>query len=106
MVANKDEEPMYIFDALFGDLAPAMLDGYEIPQYFREDFFSVLDADTRPDFRWLVIGPARSGASWHVDPSHTAAWNALIRGRKRWALYPPGRLPPGITVEVRNVYHT
>ena len=49
----------------------------------------------RPDYRWLVIGPQKSGASWHTDPIGTSAWNALLRGRKRWAMYPPSHPPPG-----------
>ena len=34
----------------------------------------------------LFLGPRRSGTSMHY---HKAAWNALLHGRKLWALVPP-----------------
>ncbi len=78
-------------DILFDSLKPG--------RYFSEDLFQIL-GDKKPFFRWLVIGPPRSGSSFHVDPSRTSAWNALLRGRKRWVLYPPGCTPPGVRVGV------
>ncbi|XP_010273004.1 PREDICTED: F-box protein At1g78280 [Nelumbo nucifera] len=97
-----DEDPLYIFDDRFGEVAPGLLEDYDVPHLFREDFFDILDRDQRPPFRWLIIGPERSGASWHVDPALTSAWNTLLCGRKRWALYPPGRVPVGVTVHVNE----
>ncbi|XVF39550.1 hypothetical protein PTKIN_Ptkin01aG0043200 [Pterospermum kingtungense] len=102
MKQQHDEDPLYIFDDKFGEAAPGLLKDYSVPQLFREDFFDVLDRDSRPPFRWLIIGPERSGASWHVDPTLTSAWNTLLCGRKRWALYPPGRVPLGVTVHVNE----
>ncbi|KAI5061372.1 hypothetical protein GOP47_0023877 [Adiantum capillus-veneris] len=98
MKQQHDEEPLYIFDPKFGEVAPSLVQDYEVPGLFKEDLFDFMDKEDRPPFRWLVIGPARSGASWHVDPALTSAWNTLIRGRKRWALYPPGRVPPSVIV--------
>lgn len=102
MKVQHDEDPLYIFDDKFGEVAPGLLKDYSVPHLFQEDFFDVLDRDQRPPFRWLIIGPERSGASWHVDPALTSAWNTLLCGRKRWALYPPGRVPTGVTVHVNE----
>ncbi|KAG6510861.1 F-box protein At1g78280-like [Zingiber officinale] len=102
MEGQHDEDPLYIFDDKFGESASPLLDDYSVPYLFREDFFEVLDLEKRPPFRWLIIGPQRSGASWHVDPALTSAWNTLLVGRKRWALYPPGRVPAGVTVHVNE----
>jgi oxalate decarboxylase/phosphoglucose isomerase-like protein (cupin superfamily) len=68
---------------------------YEVPEYFREDLFSVLGKE-RPDYRWVIIGPAGSGSSFHVDPNSTSAWNAIIKGAKKWVMFPPEVVPPGV----------
>lgn len=70
----------------FGERAPPLLEDYEVPHLFKDDFFDLLGHDQRPPFRWLIIGPERSGASWHVDPGLTSAWNTLLCGRKRFTL--------------------
>lgn len=96
-----DEMPLYIFDGGFGEKAPPLLTHYDVPslRLFPEDGFRPLGRMHRPDFRWLVVGPAKTGAPWHLDPHGTSAWNALLSGRKRWALYPPGTVPPGVSVK-------
>lgn len=98
-VCARDEMPLYIFDADFGDSAPSLLRHYDVDtlkHVFPDDYLASIPTHSRPDYRWLVIGPARSGAPWHIDPHQTSAWNALLHGRKRWALYPPGCTPPGV----------
>jgi len=42
------------------------------------------------------VAPSGSGTNFHFDPNGTSAWNWVIRGRKRWLLYPPGDAPPGV----------
>jgi len=92
----KEASPMYLFDNSFGEKIPQMLQDYQIPHYFEEDLFNVLGIDHRPSFRWILVGPQRSGASFHKDPNATSAWNALLSGRKKWILYPPDIVPPGV----------
>jgi histone arginine demethylase JMJD6 len=52
---------MYLFDNDFGEKVPKFLSEYQVPLYFKEDFFGLLDSKTRPSFRWILIGPPRSG---------------------------------------------
>lgn len=92
---QNDESPLYLFDAEFGSRAPSMLKEYLPFDLFESDLMSALEP--RPmDFRWLVVGPPRSGAGWHCDPLGTSAWNALLFGQKRWAVYPPDVPPPEV----------
>jgi len=84
------ERPLYLFDP------EALRDLNLSLPYFPHDFFSVLGKDTRPQYRWLVVGPERSGSSFHIDPNATNAWNALFSGKKWWLMLPPGVTPPGV----------
>ncbi|KAI9860677.1 MAG: hypothetical protein M1824_002968 [Vezdaea acicularis] len=104
MYHNNDESPLYLFDRCFVekmDLKVAAsgdaIGDYWTPSCFGEDIFSLLRED-RPDSRWLIIGPERSGSTFHKDPNATSAWNAVIRGSKYWLLFPPHITPPGVFV--------
>jgi hypothetical protein len=55
-----------------------MLTDYQVPEYFQQDFFSLLDKKHRPPFRWFVMGPARTGASWHIDPHGTSGKSSYL----------------------------
>ncbi|KAK9811935.1 hypothetical protein WJX73_000849 [Symbiochloris irregularis] len=90
-----DEMPLYLFDKHFTSKAPGLLGDFQVPACFEDDLFSVL-GDKRPDHRWLIWGPERSGSTFHKDPNATSAWNAVVRGSKKWILYPPHVLPPGV----------
>eukprot|EP00041_Stephanoeca_diplocostata_P036646 m.1346670 g.1346670 ORF g.1346670 m.1346670 type:complete len:637 (-) comp24907_c0_seq3:2685-4595(-) len=111
---NTDERPLYLFDSKFAKKCPEFAEGYTPPKYFDDDFFRLLASShgdrnsreqsgalsaSRPDHRWFIIGPRRSGSSFHVDPNGTCAWSAMFAGRKKWILYPPHVLPPGVEID-------
>ena len=99
---NCDESPLYLFDRSFaekmgievGRVANA---AYWRPDCFGPDFFEVLGKE-RPAHRWLIVGPERSGSTFHKDPNGTSAWNAVIQGSKYWIMFPPNAQVPGVYV--------
>lgn len=91
----REHNPMYLFDNDFAEKTSLRQD-YEIPKYFQEDFFENLPEPHRPSFRWMLIGPPRSGSSFHKDPNATSAWNGVVSGLKKWIMYPPDVVPPGV----------
>lgn len=93
---NEDESPLYLFDSKFMNKTELMGE-YDTPCPFKEDLFSVFGR-LRPEYAWLVIGPRRSGSTFHKDPNGTSAWNAVIKGTKYWLLVPPHLKPPGTHV--------
>lgn len=97
---NQDESPLYLFDRAFVqkmDLAVGQKGSYNVPECFAEDLFILLE-EHRPDHAWLIIGPERSGSTFHKDPNATSAWNAVIRGSKYWIMFPNSVTPPGVYV--------
>jgi hypothetical protein len=103
---NSDESPLYLFDRSFVEKMNLTIGksqespSYWIPECFGEDLFAVL-GDKRPDDKWLIVGPARSGSTYHKDPNATSAWNAVLRGSKYWIMFPSNASsppPPGVYV--------
>jgi hypothetical protein len=100
MYNNSDESPLYLFDRGFAEkmklITAKTVEGaaYWAPECFGEDLFAVL-GDQRPDSRWLIMGPERSGSTFHKDPNATSAWNAPLTGSKYWLMFPSSaNLPP------------
>ncbi|KAI3656943.1 hypothetical protein MP638_004434, partial [Amoeboaphelidium occidentale] len=93
---SKEESPFYLFDKYFVDNCKGISEDFDVPEYFREDLFKLLGEQKRPDYRWLIIGPKKSGSTFHKDPNGTSAWNATIIGSKKWILVPPDLVPPGV----------
>mmetsp|Transcript_117687 Transcript_117687/g.375046 ORF Transcript_117687/g.375046 Transcript_117687/m.375046 type:complete len:906 (+) Transcript_117687:72-2789(+) len=83
--ADKDLEPRYVFEPNVREPLTSEYDA-TLGGLFPDDFMSLLGESTRPPHRWLCLGPQRSGSRPHIDPLATSAWNALLVGRKRWAL--------------------
>jgi hypothetical protein len=103
-----DESPLYVFDRAFAEKthidvsAPprSPTASYWSPEAFGADLFDALGPH-RPDSRWLILGPARSGSTFHKDPNATSAWNAVLTGSKYWLMFPSGpgvEPPPGVIV--------
>ena len=68
MSSNRDESPLYLFDKDFATKPTAngvsLEEDYWIPETFSEDLFTLL-GKARPDHRWLIVGPKRSGSTFH-----------------------------------------
>jgi histone arginine demethylase JMJD6 len=59
---------------------------YTIPIYFKDDLLSLINDKAKPAYKWILLGPKRSGSGIHIDPFKTSAWNILFSGKKRWIM--------------------
>jgi len=102
-----EEAPLYLFDrTALAPNSPLWNDFYhgmkrtcpfwDLERCPQHDLFALLGEGRRPDHTWMITGPKRSGSVFHMDPNATHAWNAAVKGRKRWIFYPPGVPPPGV----------
>lgn len=104
LAENRDESPLYLFDCN-SDAMKTLKGEYDPPAIFKEDLFKIFNKtateqessyNCRPDHAWLIVGPKRSGSTFHKDPNYTSAWNAAITGRKLWIMLPGDITPPGV----------
>ena len=97
-----EESPLYLFDRTAFARNKEWEEDF-FPEFYKKcpywdpsaehghDLLQHLGKEERPDHTWIIMGPKRSGSVFHIDPNATHAWNACIRGRKRWIFYPPGK---------------
>mmetsp|Transcript_10416 Transcript_10416/g.18736 ORF Transcript_10416/g.18736 Transcript_10416/m.18736 type:complete len:374 (+) Transcript_10416:35-1156(+) len=93
--ANQADDPFYAFDHDFTGPRRVLLDDFEVPEPFKNDFYAT-NATTRsfyPQYRHMIVGGRRTGTNMHIDPKFTCAWNTLLSGRKRWICFPPDTDP-------------
>jgi hypothetical protein len=65
---TQEEAPLYLFERNFAAIAPNIDSDYHVPSYFADDAYHGTDlfrvfGKERPDYRWLIAGPARSGTN-------------------------------------------
>ena len=86
----RDDSPLYIFDGSFGDKEGSKpLRDYAVPEYFRRGSLQGSSAaKRRPPYRWVVIGPPRSGSRARRPAGDERVERADL-GKETLGLFPP-----------------
>ena len=77
----EEEAPLYLFERDFLTCDNKLAEDYWIPSFFSPkpcitltnqdifatDLFRVFGNEKRPDYRWFIAGPKRSGSLFHID---------------------------------------
>ncbi len=90
--------PLYVFDydlpssELRFDYSPPPIECFKRDLFDPESYPADFPRDSLGYFNkteWVILGSKGTGSPLHKDPLYTSAWNALLCGRKRWAVFPP-----------------
>jgi histone arginine demethylase JMJD6 len=93
MQNTRDENPDYLSRWCFSSSFPELDAHYRRPPHF-PCWTDRLPSEIRPAWKWIYMGPPRSGSAMHRDFMGTAAWNVLFVGEKTWRFYAPSAEPP------------
>ena len=92
MFITTERLPYYLRDVIIDNDFQVLATHYTTPSFFR-CLTKRLPSHLRPVWRWLFFGARNTNSNLHVDILGTHAWNAVIRGKKKWHFYPPKDSP-------------
>ncbi|KAL4221834.1 hypothetical protein ACF0H5_020088 [Mactra antiquata] len=81
----------YMEDELFLMLRPELKDYIGNNYLIEENFFNLFPSEIRPWDCMFLWGTKYSRSTLHMDPYNWTAVSAVIWGRKKWKLFPPGQ---------------
>ncbi|XP_078591094.1 uncharacterized protein LOC144870584 [Branchiostoma floridae x Branchiostoma japonicum] len=82
---------MYLEDELFIPTRPELRADLGEVEVLGEDFFQLFPKEVQPWDALLLWGSPCSRSPLHIDPYNWTGINAVITGRKKWKLFPPGQ---------------
>ncbi|XP_060579895.1 uncharacterized protein LOC132736717 isoform X2 [Ruditapes philippinarum] len=81
----------YMEDEMFLMLRPELKKHIGNNVFMEENFFNLFPYEVRPWDCMMLWGTKYSRSTLHMDPYNWTAISAVIWGRKKWKLFPPGQ---------------